>query len=74
MLVAMMDIRIVGMSMLERLMNVQVSVRLRAIPAGAVLMPVMSVMGVHVIVCKRLVAMPVRVMLRQMQPHSRCHE
>jgi hypothetical protein len=74
MLVAMMDIRVMGVSMLERLVNMFMRVRFPAIPVGAVLVLMVLVMAVRVIVHEVLVAVPVLVTFSQVQPHSGGHE
>ena len=65
MLMTVMNIRVMGVSMLERLVNMFMRVRLLAIPVGPVLMLMVLVMAVRVIVCEVLVAVPVLVTFTQ---------
>ena len=60
--------------MRKRLVSVSVRMRLAAVPVRPVPMPVMGIMNVHVLVPQRIVAMPVEVPLRQMQPHTGGHQ
>lgn len=60
--------------MLQRLVIVNVRMRLITLPVRAVRVPVVFVVHVAVFMPHGYVAMPVRMMLCQMQPHATAHE
>ena len=69
-----MDVRHVGVRVLERRVDVGMRVRLLRRHAVAVRVPVMLVVDVHVIVLETLVDVRVQVPLAEEQRHSQRHE
>lgn len=72
MLVPVMHVRIVGVRVFERLVDVPMGVWLFAISPASVLMLMVLIMDVRVFVLQA--RMPMLVVLGQMQPHPRAHE
>ena len=70
----MMNVRIVRVSVFNGFVYMSVGMGLLATPIGVVLMLVMRVMDVRVFVFQGQMAMHVRVVFREMQPHSGSHE
>jgi len=69
-----MDVGIVRVRMLLWRVVMRMAVRLSSVPLEVVLVPVMLVVRMRMLVVLRLVAMPVLVALREMQPHAKRHE
>jgi hypothetical protein len=70
----MMDVRVVRMAVQQRLVAMLVGMRLFAVPAGLVRVPMVRVVNVRVIVSERFVQMLVFVPLGQMQPDAERHQ
>ncbi len=74
MLVAVMDVRIVGVTVLQRSMHMRMVVRFFAVPWKAVVVMVMLVVAMTMLVCKGLVRMFMRMPLAHMQPDTQGHQ
>jgi len=70
----MMNVRIVRVSMLDRLMHVVMRMWLVTIPGESVRMQVMGIVNMRVLVLQELMIMEMCVNFSEMQPYARSHE
>ena len=68
-----MQVGIVGMSVDQLLMNVQVGVRFAAVPGGVVEVPMVFVVHVSVCMLLLLMGMQMAMMFREVQPDAGSH-
>ena len=68
------DVRVVGMAVQQRLVMMLMGMRLFAVPAGLVRVAMVRVVNVRVVVSERFVQMLVFVPLGQMQPDAERHQ
>ena len=72
--VAVMQIRVMRMRVLDRFVDVWVGVRLAAVPREVMRVLVVRVMRMQVLVFERFVLVRMLVPLAEVQPHPQCHQ
>ena len=72
--VSVVDVGIVGVRMREHRMPMRMRVRLDAVPAEVVRMPVMRIVAMPMRMLGRLVRVTVRMPFAQMEPNAECHQ